>query len=49
VGTGGSLESGRGVGLMLFREYLVPFELLSVLLLGAVFGALLLARKDRAA
>lgn len=32
---------------ILFHDYLVPFELLSVLLLGAVFGALLLARKDR--
>lgn len=41
------LESGRDVGLLLFHDYLVPFELLSVLLLGAVFGALLLARKDR--
>ena len=43
----GGLESGRDVGVLLFRDYLVPFELLSVLLLGAVFGALLLARKDR--
>lgn len=43
----GGLESGREVGLLLFSDYLVPFELLSVLLLGAVFGALLLARKDR--
>ncbi len=43
----GGLESGTDVGLLLFRDYLVPFELLSVLLLGAVFGALLLARKDR--
>ena len=42
-----SLESGRDAGLLLFGDYLVPFELLSVLLLGAVFGALLLARKDR--
>jgi NADH:ubiquinone oxidoreductase subunit 6 (subunit J) len=42
------LESGKDVGLLLFSDYLVPFELLSVLLLGAVFGALLLARKDRA-
>jgi NADH:ubiquinone oxidoreductase subunit 6 (subunit J) len=41
------LESGKGVGVLLFHDYLVPFELLSVLLLGAVFGALLLARKDR--
>jgi NADH:ubiquinone oxidoreductase subunit 6 (subunit J) len=35
------------VGEALFGVYLVPFELLSVLLLAAVFGALLLARKDR--
>ena len=41
------LESGKDVGLLLFSDYLVAFELLSVLLLGAVFGALLLARKDR--
>ena len=50
VGTGatpGGLGNGRDVGLALFGDYLVPFELLSVLLLGAVFGALLLARKDR--
>lgn len=45
--TPGGLESGRAVGMALFGEYIVPFELLSVLLLGAVFGALLLARKDR--
>lgn len=43
---GGSLESAKGIGTLLFRDYLVPFELLSVLLLGAVFGALLVARKD---
>ncbi len=43
----GGLESGKDVGLLLFRDYLVPFELLSVLLLGAVLGALLVARKDR--
>jgi NADH:ubiquinone oxidoreductase subunit 6 (subunit J) len=43
----GGLDSGAAVGALLFTDYLVPFELLSVLLLGAVFGALLLARKDR--
>jgi NADH-quinone oxidoreductase subunit J len=43
----GGLESGKDVGVLLFSVYLVPFELLSVLLLGAVFGALLVARKDR--
>lgn len=45
--TPGGLEDGKAVGMALFGDYLVPFELLSVLLLGAVFGALLLARKDR--
>ncbi len=43
----GGLDSGREIGVLLFRVYLVPFELLSVLLLGAVFGALLVARRDR--
>ena len=47
IGRPGGLESGKDVGALLFGDYLVPFELLSVLLLGAVFGALLLARKDR--
>ncbi|HEX4823634.1 MAG TPA: NADH-quinone oxidoreductase subunit J [Candidatus Polarisedimenticolaceae bacterium] len=45
---GPGLESGAEIGASLFGAYLVPFELLSVLLLGAVFGALLLARKDTA-
>ena len=48
-GDAGGLENGQDVGLALFGDYLVPFELLSVLLLAAVFGALLLARKDRSA
>lgn len=30
----------------LFRHYLVPFELVGVLLLGALIGAVVLARKD---
>lgn len=43
----GGLDDGGAIGASLFGDYLVPFELLSVLLLGAVFGALLIARKDR--
>ena len=39
---------GAAIGRAILSEYLVAFELLSVLLLGAVFGALLLARRDRA-
>lgn len=42
----GGLESGTGAGRLLFTSYVVPFELLSLLLLGALFGALVIARKD---
>ena len=45
--TRGGLEGGRELGLALFSRYLVPFELLSVLLLGALFGALVIARRER--
>jgi NADH-quinone oxidoreductase subunit J len=34
------------VGNVLFRAYLVPFEVVGVLLLGALIGAVVLARKD---
>jgi len=50
VGTAtGGLDDGRAAGVSLFSRYLVPFELLSVLLLGAIFGALVIARRDRSA
>jgi NADH:ubiquinone oxidoreductase subunit 6 (subunit J) len=42
----GGLDDGRAVGVSLFSRYVVPFELLSILLLGAIFGALVIARKD---
>jgi NADH-quinone oxidoreductase subunit J len=42
----GGLESGRAVGISVFSTYIVPFELLSVLLLAAIFGALMIARKE---
>jgi NADH-quinone oxidoreductase subunit J len=38
---------GRELGLLLFRHYLIPFELLSVLLLAALVGALMVARLER--
>ena len=44
--TVGGLENGTALGVDLFSRYVVPFELLSVLLLGAIFGALMVARKD---
>ena len=36
----------RALGHMLFRDYLLPFEILSVLLLVAMVGAILLSKKD---
>ena len=42
----GGLDDGPAIGAMLFTRYLVPFELLSVLLLGAIFGALAIARRE---
>jgi NADH-quinone oxidoreductase subunit J len=38
----GTLE---GVGALLFGAYLLPFELISVLLLIAIIGAVILARR----
>jgi NADH-quinone oxidoreductase subunit J len=42
------VEQGRtgNVGSDLFREFLVPFEVVSMLLLGALIGAVVLARRD---
>lgn len=40
----GGLDDGPAIGADLFSRYIVPFELLSVLLLGAIFGALAIAR-----
>jgi len=36
----------RGVGKLLFTDYLVPFELTSILLLVAIVGAVVLAKKE---
>lgn len=36
----------EAVGMLLYTDYLVPFELASMLLLVAMVGAILLARKD---
>jgi NADH-quinone oxidoreductase subunit J len=41
--TGGS---PRDVGRILFTEYLLPFEATSVLVLIAILGAIVLARKE---
>ena len=40
----GSIE---GVGKVLFTQYLLPFEMVSLLLLAAIIGAALLSRRER--
>lgn len=40
--TGSTIELGK----MLFTQYLLPFEILSILLLVAMVGAILLSKKD---
>ena len=40
-GAGGNIES---IGMMLYRDYLLPFEIASLLLLVAMIGAVVLAR-----
>jgi len=42
----GGLDDGQAAGVELFSRYIVPFELLSILLLAAIFGALVIARKE---
>jgi NADH-quinone oxidoreductase subunit J len=36
----------RNLGTVLFREYIFPFEIVSVLLLAALVGAIMLAKKE---
>lgn len=36
-----------GIGVVLLQQYLLPFEITSVLLLAAMIGAIVLARKER--
>jgi NADH-quinone oxidoreductase subunit J len=38
--------SARQIGRVLFTEYLLPFEVTSVLILIAILGAVVLARKE---
>jgi len=42
-----SLEAGpAAIGTLLFRQYVLPFELASILILVAILGAVVLARKQ---
>jgi NADH-quinone oxidoreductase subunit J len=38
--------SAQGIGMALFTDYLLPFEVVSVLILVAILGAIVLARKE---
>jgi NADH:ubiquinone oxidoreductase subunit 6 (subunit J) len=40
------VESFLGIGQAIFNEYLLPFEVLSVLLLAALIGAVFLAKRE---
>ena len=45
----GTLTAGgntKVVGMLLYTDYLIPFEVASVLLLVAMIGAILLAKKE---
>jgi len=44
---GGAFGSPAAVGRLLFSDYLLPFEVTSILLLAAMVGAIVLAREDR--
>ncbi len=46
---GESFGSPRAVGELLFSQYLIPFEITSVLLLVAMVGAIVIARSEREA
>jgi len=41
-----SFGAARGVGTLLFTKYLLPFEIASVLLVAAIVGAVMLAKRD---
>ena len=43
---GGSVASVRAIGQLLFTDYAFPFEVTSVLILVAMVGAVVLARRD---
>lgn len=45
--TANLMDSLREMGMMLFNQYLLPFEVTSVLLLVAMVGAIVLTRKER--
>ena len=43
---GTAVQTSGDVGLSIFQDYVVPFEVISVLLLAALIGAVVIARRD---
>ncbi|MDQ3756614.1 MAG: NADH-quinone oxidoreductase subunit J [Actinomycetota bacterium] len=43
---GNRVQTSAEVGLSIFRDYVIPFEVISVLLLAALVGAVVIARRD---
>ena len=41
-----TVQTSGDVGLSIFRDYVIPFEVISVLLLAALIGAVVIARRD---
>jgi NADH-quinone oxidoreductase subunit J len=46
IGVGSLYGSGQTIGRLLFGEFLLPFEITSVLILIAIMGAVVLARRE---
>jgi len=46
VGVGSLYGSARTIGHLLFKDFLLPFEITSVLILIAIMGAVVLARRE---
>jgi NADH-quinone oxidoreductase subunit J len=44
--TGGDIGLIKNLGRVLFSDYVVPFEITSVLFLSAMVGAIVLGKKD---
>jgi NADH-quinone oxidoreductase subunit J len=43
----GAVSSTRGISTMLFKDFVYPFELTSVLILVAILGAIVLAQREK--
>jgi NADH-quinone oxidoreductase subunit J len=43
-----TMESLRQLGMLLFGQYLLPFEIISIVLLVAMVGAIVLIKQEKA-